>query len=188
MIYPLGRIGPHSFMTSVEIQHRGEDPIEVDIEVDCVLHCDDPEWGITAEDITARIVERELTEDEIDALDLEALAGEDFIGGAGSAPKPGSFLKDASGTRWKVIDSAPSLETSSIYVMIETFHPLHYKPIRRMIQAEMIDCVKVEWEGKLVPMFTVDAAETTGEASEKEGLDSGTPGATLWGMNSRPQR
>lgn len=176
---PRGYIGPHTFSTNVEIQHDGEDPVEVEIEVDCVLHCDDPEWGITAEDISARIIGRELDEDEINTLglDLEYLAGETFCDSCPVTPVKGTFLKDAYGNRWTVVDSAGHVDRAEGIMLLERWD-FHGKIKRAFPTSYLHDHVEID--GVSVPMLMPMYAEVADHPVKEEELDSGTSGATLW--------
>jgi len=100
-------IGPHEANTSFEIIYNRPSgpPIEVDIEISGICYCDDPEWGIEARDITARIVGRELTDEEIEYLDLEQPLTESFFESQPCSPRAGEFFKcSEDGFVWKVVD------------------------------------------------------------------------------------
>lgn len=115
-------IGPFTATTHFALEyHKQNGPdIEVDVEISGHLFCNDPEWGIEARDITAKIIGRDLTEDEVDVLDLEQILTEQFCESDPVSPKIGEYYKSSDGFIWKVLDTVLGWgETRDRYVLIE---------------------------------------------------------------------
>lgn len=103
----MSTLGVREATTSVEVAYSRPSgpPIEIDIEISGVVYCDDSEWGLEASDITAKVVERVLTDDEIVLLDLETILCESALDSESVAPKIGDYYKCTSdGYVWCVKD------------------------------------------------------------------------------------
>jgi hypothetical protein len=116
-------IGPFTTSDCFELVYNKPDgpPIEIDIEVSGIVFCDDPEWGIEARDVTAKVVERELTDEEIEALDLENTLATAFHECEPCVPRPGDRYKDLEDHTWKVVDTCLTWGTTTRerYVLLE---------------------------------------------------------------------
>jgi len=120
-------IGPYTTSNCFELVYNRPNgpPIEVEIEVSGIVFCDDPECGIEARDVTAKIVERELTEDEIEALELEPLLAESFFENEPCVPRQGDQYKDKDDQIWTVVDTCLTWETQTRqrFVLLERPNP-----------------------------------------------------------------
>jgi hypothetical protein len=117
-----GEIGPFTTTRSIELSYsRPTGPeVEVEVEISGILYCDDPEWGIEARDVTGKILARELTDEEVDLLELETTLVEHFCDSTPTHPRAGDFYKAADGLVWKVVDTILTWgETRDRYVLIE---------------------------------------------------------------------
>jgi len=116
-------IGPFKTTDCFEIAYNKPNgpPIEIEVEVSGILFCDSDEWGVEARDVTARFIERELSDEEIEALDLESTLTEAFLEGEPCVPRPGEHYKDLEDHVWKVVDTCLTwkTETRERYVLIE---------------------------------------------------------------------
>ena len=159
-------IGPHETSTSFEILYDRKQgpPIEVDIEISGIVYCDDPECGIEARDITAKICERELTDEEIEYLDLAQPLSETFIECEPCSPRVGETYKGSDGYIWSVIDVCLNwgepgakrsryvlLERPTVKWELERRRNAPCNVIRRIISLGEFD-QGVDIEGK--PLFT----------------------------------
>jgi hypothetical protein len=134
-------IGPYKTTMSYELVYGGPNgpPIEVEVEVEGILYCDDPEWGVEVRDVTAKVLERELTEEEVKALDVEPTMTESFCDSEPCHPRPGEKYKDSEGKVWTVFDTCLTWKTPSRerYVILErhdsTYRPRSTGKIRRLI-------------------------------------------------------
>ena len=100
----MSRIGKYQFSDSCELHvvnatgdscPASDDP-EVGLEVECVLHCDDPEDGVYGTDITATIegTDMELSGEAVELLGLSNRAGEIFMDSGHVHPKAGEKFMD----------------------------------------------------------------------------------------------
>lgn len=109
-------------LTSAELAlgRYNSPPVEVEIEVTGLVYCNDPDYGFEARDITAKIIGRDLTEDEIDFLDLEQILCEKAFEDEPTPPKIGDCYLCVDGYTWAVADIVLSWDrNASYYVMLE---------------------------------------------------------------------
>lgn len=164
------RIGYYKFNTEIElhvVNAMGDTRLlndksdQVEIEVECVLHCDDPEDGVYAEEISARIVDEnifELGEDAIDLLDLSVKAGEVFQDGGMVPPKKGEKYMDSDGYVWTVAGSGKLEDHASFYIWLERgrnlVSSLNSNPtIGRTIEDHVLHSTHVNDQGELEPCY-----------------------------------
>jgi len=116
-------IGPYKTTKCIELCYDKPDgpPIEIEVEISGILFCDDPEWGIEARDVTAKVIERDLTEAEIEFLALEDYLAETFNDSEPCVPRPGEHYKDREDNVWTVVDTCLTWKTTSRerFVLIE---------------------------------------------------------------------
>jgi len=129
------------FKTSVcrEVDYSGKGPpIEVEIEVEGVVYCDSADWGLEARDLEARIIERELEDDEITALDLECDFIEAFSESDPVPPKIGERYRGPDGAIWTVVSVAMTWHEAERYVLIERENARWFfrgpRKIQRLVQ------------------------------------------------------
>jgi len=84
-----------------DVVHAFDEDLEV--EVRCVLHCDDPEDGVYAEEVEATLLGLPLSEEAVEGLDLAARAAEAFSDGGCAPPKVGSEWLDVDDRGWVVV-------------------------------------------------------------------------------------
>lgn len=114
------------FKTSVcrEVEYSGKGPpIEVEIEMQGMLYCDDSDWGVEVRDMEAKIVERELDDDEMAALNLESDMVEAFSGSDPVPPKIGERFRGPDGAIWTIAACAMVWDQAERYVLIERENP-----------------------------------------------------------------
>jgi len=141
----MSKIGRFEFNDSCElhvVNGRGDsapinDECEVDLEIKCILHCDDPEDGVYGEDIEATIAgtDIELGEEAIALLDLTNRAGEVFMDSGTVHPERGSKYMDTNGRIWTVVGTGMHHEEASDYTLLESRIPgfsMRRDPYRRM--------------------------------------------------------
>lgn len=155
-------IGPYKTTMSYELGYDkpGGPPIEIEVEVEGILYCDDPEWGVEVRDVTAKVLERELTEEEVSALGVEDVMVEAFCDSEPCHPKTGNKYKDTDGVVWTVFDTCLTWKTPSRerYVVLERRDPkFNFRSsgkIRRLVPLDEFSWgVEEEDEGGK-PMFT----------------------------------
>lgn len=119
----MSELGVYTAYTSVEICYDRPNgpPIEVEVEITGRVYCDDPEWGLEATDVTAKIIGRDLDEDEIDVLDLVTPLLESTYESQPIAPKIGDYYKcRTDGYVWQVKDVVRDWEDGNRrYVILE---------------------------------------------------------------------
>jgi len=125
------RIGYYKFTTAAELHivnnlgdsvPLNEEALETEIEVECVLHCDDPEDGVYGEIINAAVLLENffLNEEAIECLDLSVEAGEKFNDGGIVPPKAGTKWKSISdGHIWTVVGSGKLEDCAAFYIWLE---------------------------------------------------------------------
>ncbi len=166
-------IGPFKTSMCFELAYDkpGGPPIEIEVEVEGILFCDDPEWGVEVRDVTAKLLERELTEEEVSALGVEVNMIESFCDSEPCHPKTGHKYKDTDGVVWTVFDTCLTWKTPSRerYVVLERHNPRLTirgpRTIRRLVPLDEFSFgVEEEHEGgKPLFAFVLDKEPKPGE-------------------------
>lgn len=124
----MSEIGAYKFTASCELHvvnlmgdscPVNEEMVDAEVEVMCTLHCDDPEDGVYAEDITATIGDIELGDEAIELLDLSNKAGEVFTDNGRVPPKRGERYIDTDGHVWTVAGSGKLEGQAEFFVWLE---------------------------------------------------------------------
>ena len=170
----MSKIGVHKFSTNVELCYDGPGttPIEVKVEGYATLHCDNAEDGVYASHIDARVLDRELTAEEIKLINLELTAIESFCDDANNMPFPadGTRIKDHTGSIWKIIASGRNWSTAENYIVIERYTLslpcISHGPERRIVPMSVFFDEVIQLD-KVVPRFEIiEEPCPTGKTSE----------------------